>query len=99
MRMAYCPFRYFDWEDAAGVDVAGLADRFLERFATIADDGHGTDPEYGAWYQEMLRLTSPDSLPIVYADWPLPEDHITTVGRAEVTIPLPPAPPLGNAAS
>lgn len=84
---------YFGWDDARECDAAALAGLFLQRLPAIAEAGRGPDPTYVNWYAEMLRLTEPDAFPIAYADWPLPSDHIKTVGKRSIRIPLPPPRP------
>ena len=71
---------YFGWTDASRATPSQLADLFISRFPDIVAAGHGSDCVYAGWYVEMLHLTHPNSLPIVYADWDLPEDRIVTIG-------------------
>lgn len=84
--------RYFGWEDGGGLDPAQLADRFIARFPAIAAAGRGADAAYVQWYADMLRLTRADAFPIAFADYPLPEGRLTTVGARCVDLPLPPPP-------
>ena len=48
--------QYFDWEDASGDTPDRLADKFEVRFPRIVKLGTGADPEYVAWYKQMLEL-------------------------------------------
>jgi hypothetical protein len=83
--------KYFDWQDASHATPSQLADLFISRFPDIVTAGQGSDWSYAGWYLEMLHLTYPNSLPIVYADWDLSKDYIATVGeRSDVQVPLPP---------
>jgi uracil-DNA glycosylase len=59
--------RYFDWDDRTD-DPCALADKFIARFPEIAMAGLGADPEYAAWYSEMLRLTETGALPCAFSD-------------------------------
>ena len=88
--------RYFDWADAAGRTPSQLADLFLERFGELAALGRGRDWLYAGWFVEMLALTYPDHVPIVYADY---LDHgpesrwmptLSPDGTREVAVPMPP---------
>lgn len=88
--------KYFDWTDAAHATPSRMADLFIERFPEIAEAGKGSDWIYAGWYLEMLHLTYPDSFPIAYADYDLPEDYLPTVGpNSGLRIPFPP-PGLGE---
>jgi hypothetical protein len=88
---------YFGWEDTEGADPRRLAERFIERFPEIAAAGRGADPAYATWYAEMLRSTEPDALPIAFADWPTPDDCMTTVAPAPGPARRVPLPPPGKA--
>ncbi|MBI5306956.1 MAG: hypothetical protein HZB37_01110 [Planctomycetes bacterium] len=86
---------YFGWKDASHANPNQLADLFIKRFPRIAEAGYGSDWIYAGWYIEMLHLTYPDSFPIAYADWDLPDDYLLSTGKDnKVRIPLPP-PGLG----
>ena len=82
--------QYFGWEDVGHATPSRLADVFVERFPAIAAAGRGADWLYAGWYLEMLHLTYPDSLPIAYADWELPDGCLATIGGPEVVVPMPP---------
>lgn len=82
---------YFGWDDATHATPSQLANIFIKRFPEIVEAGRGSDWLYAGWYLEMLHLTYPDSFPIAYADWEIPEDYLMSVGgRSEAKIPLPP---------
>jgi hypothetical protein len=70
--------RYFDWGDAASDDARELADKFLQRFPTIAGYGSGWDYAYAGWYQRLLGLAEAGYLPRAVWDAyePIPRDHI-----------------------
>lgn len=84
--------KYFGWDDAAHATPSRLAELFIERFPGIVQAGMGSDWVYAGWYLEMLSLTYPDNFPIAYADWELPTDCVSSIGRnRDLRIPLPPA--------
>ena len=92
---------YFGWEDTAGATVSQLADKFIERFPQICARAKGLDPAYAAWYQEMLRRSEPNGLPVTFADYDLPQDCIRIAfieppipgGKIpDICIPFPPPP-------
>jgi hypothetical protein len=89
---------YFDWPDAADDTPEQLAHKFLERFPEIAAESLGADAAYAEWYAEMLRLSEPDGVPIVYADWELEPGVLTIVGDiAGGSVRLPPGGEYGDA--
>ena len=59
--------RYFGWPDATTLTPQEMAHRFLGEFPTLAKLGEGSDWAYAGWYQEMVRLTAPANVPIVYS--------------------------------
>jgi hypothetical protein len=82
---------YFGMEGVGHLSASRLADLFLSRFPEIAAKGSGSDWTCAGWYLEMLHLTYPSRYPIACADWPVPDDCLSTVGEGpDVTIPLPP---------
>lgn len=87
---------YFGWDDAADLTPVEMATLFIARFPEIVASAKGEDPAYAHWYQEMLRMTDPDLLPIAYADWDAPEDGLETVcygddgRRRDIVVPSPP---------
>lgn len=83
---------YFGWDDAAKDTARDLADKFLSRFADIAEAGRGRDWAYAGWYVEMLGLAERGTLPVSYADWfetPTPGRLPTTAG-VDSELPVPP---------
>jgi hypothetical protein len=57
----------FDWGiDIEEFSVERLANTFLERFPKLSEASMGSDWAYAGWYQEMLRRTSSDLLPLAY---------------------------------
>lgn len=60
---------YFDWTDARGDDARALAEKFIARFAAIAERGKGRDWAYAGWVAELVGfLEQGDWLPTVYWD-------------------------------
>ena len=59
---------YFDWRDAGTDDARKLADRFVERFVTLARQGEGWSYDYAGWYQRLLGLAERGWMPVVIAD-------------------------------
>jgi len=65
-----CEDQFFQWEDARDDTPVQLAEKFLERKAELAEKGKGEDPEYAAWYREMLEwCVEEDEFPVAYDDW------------------------------
>ena len=61
---------FFGWGDAKDDTPVQLAEKFLERKPEIAELGIGEDPEYAAWYREMLEwCVEEDEFPVAYDDW------------------------------
>ena len=57
----------FGWkQNISQIPLQHLADLFLESFPAIARGSNGRDLPYAEWYQDMLKRTSPDVLPIAY---------------------------------
>lgn len=85
---------FFGWEDAGNASAPQMADKFIDRFPEIAAAGLGPDWAYAGWYQEMMRLTEPDSFPIAYSDYFDDDvDGLPCVGgdRASgLVVPMPP---------
>lgn len=89
---------YFAWSDLAGASPDALADAFAERFGEIAAAGRGADPDYAAWFAELLSHAGRGHFPIALADFELPADRLTFVAgpgaaHEELAMPLPPPPP------
>ena len=83
--------QYFDWADAGNDTAAELAEKFIERFPELADEGRARDAEYVRWYEEMLRATEPDGLVYASWDWDRPEHELGLFhGSMRARIPLPP---------
>ena len=87
---------YWGWEDRNDAPPEALATAIQARFPELLRQSHGPDGSYAEWYQEMLRLTQPDALPISW-DGRGTEDsfesHMGMVrlgGVAGRPIPLPP---------
>jgi hypothetical protein len=91
---------YFGWADAADANAVRLADLFIERFPDIAAAGFGADWTYGGWYQDMMRLTAPDVLPVAYADhFDDDIDGLSCIGGERAKGLVIPRPPPGLAAA
>ena len=85
---------YFGWTDAIGDSASELAEKFVERFPEIAEEGLGKDSAYVRWYEEMLEATEPDGLMYAYSDWEHPRDSLSIFhGDFDLEIPLPPPSP------
>jgi hypothetical protein len=61
--------QYFGWKDAQADDVRSLADKFVQRFRTVADSSRGWDYHYAGWYQRLLGLAEAGWLPVVLRDY------------------------------
>lgn len=82
--------KYFGWTDALFDSPEILATKFVERFAVLAREGFGKDPEYAGWYSRMLEETAPDGFIYAYADYDISEDCLPVQNKPRMTIPLPP---------
>lgn len=83
---------YFGWEDARQDSARELADKFVLRFAGVAEAGRGRDWAYAGWYVEMLGVAELGALPVSNGDWyrePDPRWLPTTAGF-ESGLPMPP---------
>jgi hypothetical protein len=60
--------QYFGWTDAASDTARSLADKFVERFSSLAECGRGWDYVYVGWYQRMLGLAENGWIPFVFSD-------------------------------
>ena len=85
---------YFAWSDLAGASPDALADAFAERFGEIAAAGRGADPDYAAWFAELLSHAGRGHFPIALADFELPADRLTFVAgpgvaHEEIVMPFP----------
>jgi len=83
---------YFDWKDAKTDTARELAQKFLVRFAEIAQLGQGEDWLYAGWYVQMLGIAEIGSLPVAYADWYSEPDFrwLPTTEGFESGLPIPP---------
>jgi hypothetical protein len=83
---------YFQWEDARHDTARELADKFLERFPSIADQGRGRDWAYAGWYVEMLGFAERGDLPVSNGDWySEPDPHwLPTTSGFDSGLPMPP---------
>lgn len=60
---------YFGWRDTKNDDARGLAEKFIERFPKIAEQGQGRDWEYSGWLSELVGfLEGGDWLPVVLSE-------------------------------
>jgi hypothetical protein len=80
----------FGWTDIAEDSPWQLAKKFIKRFPKVVKEGKGIDPAYSCWYANMIKVTEPEGLVYMYADWELPSDHIPVLNREGVSIPPPP---------
>lgn len=83
---------YFGWDDASDDSKEELAEKFEQRFPDLIASTAGRDPEYVAWYVEMLGMARRGIFPIAYADWyddPDPRWLPTTEGFKS-GLPMPP---------
>ncbi len=87
---------YFEDADMPYTTPSHLANLFVKRYPELVEAGKGSDWSYAGWYVEMLHLTYPNSFPIAYADWEVPDGYLMTTGeRTDIRIPMPP-PGLGK---
>lgn len=64
-----CPNAYFNWQDAKNDNARKLAEKFIERFPDVAEQGRGRDWIYAGWLAELVgRLEQGDHLPYVVAE-------------------------------
>lgn len=86
--------RFFDWDDAPGLDAAQLAARFIEEHPGLCVLCRGKDPDYVAWYGLMLSLARKGGLPSAYDDeWGLDDElprWLSTMGESDGELPMPP---------
>lgn len=82
----------FGWRGAEAATLEEFADWFVERFYVVAKGGRGKDAAYAAWYEQVLELTEPEGLLIMYGEHHnLARDGIGVLGiKHRVAIPLPP---------
>ncbi len=83
---------YFGWDDARRDTPYELAEKFIERFAHIAQRGHGEDKLYANWYEEMLSLAEKGALPFAFDDSYARESDpnwLQTTKRSQ-KLPMPP---------
>jgi hypothetical protein len=45
---------YFDWTDAVQDNARSLADKFVQRFQRLSEQGAGFDYSYSGWYLRLL---------------------------------------------
>lgn len=92
-------FEYFGWPDASDVEPEELARKFLEGFPELCELGRGSDPDYVAWFQEMLETARQFGFPIAFADWPDSSEPgwMETIGMLQTTVRVPPPPPRDDA--
>ena len=58
---------YFGWEDAAHDNARVLAEKFIQRFPQIANEGKGRDWAYAGWLAELVGfLEQGDWIPAVW---------------------------------
>lgn len=58
---------YFDWDDTGHDDARALAEKFIERFPSIALQGKGRDWVYAGWLAELIGfLEQGDWIPAVW---------------------------------
>jgi hypothetical protein len=96
--------RYFDWQDAEKDNARALADKFFDRFRTLAASGHRWDYAYAGWHQRLLGLAEAGWLPIVLTDYnavsfdriPLDDFRPMEWRRPNEEIPNLPFPPGGQ---
>jgi len=83
----------FGWKGAEAAAPEELAGWFVERFPAVAGAGRGVDAAYAAWYENVLELTEPDGLLVIYGEYHhLARDGIGVVGvKRRIEVPLPPA--------
>lgn len=58
---------FFGWQDAAKDDARALAEKFIERFPEIANQGRGRDWAYAGWLAELVGfLEQGDWIPALW---------------------------------
>lgn len=91
---------YFDWKDANADTARQIAEKFIERFADVAERGRGRDWAYAGWLSELLgHLERTATLPFVMEEFystppdelqflPLwDREHFTNGGRFDLPPP------------
>ena len=88
---------YFGWADAEQDNARSLADKFVQRFQKLSDQGKGFDYAYAGWYLRLLGLAEagwlPDCVPVVYDRIPLSDfrrEKGELEAREKPILPLPP---------
>jgi hypothetical protein len=63
-------YEFFGWRDATSDSARTLAEKFVERFPSLADHCRGRDPAYADWLAELLAILArnPGRLPVVMWD-------------------------------
>jgi hypothetical protein len=92
---------YFDWRDAEQDNARSLADKFMQRFQNLSEQGKGFDYSYAGWYLRLLGLAEAGWLPIVLADYaPVVYDRIPLEDlrpeKRKPETPILPLPPPGG---
>jgi hypothetical protein len=77
------------------------AEKILELYPRLAEQGRGRDELYARWYSDMLHLTEPEGL-IIAGHWgdvlePPPDEGLRVVGGSSRVrkLPAPPVRPVG----
>lgn len=56
---------YYWWDGILEQSPDLITDQFVERFPGLMSWGTGRDWAYAGWYQEMMRATQPDAVPLI----------------------------------
>lgn len=82
----------FDWMGAETATLEEGADWFGERYPVVAEVGRGEDTAYAVWYEQVLELTAPEGLLVMYGEYhDFETDGILVLRMDERTeVPLPP---------
>jgi hypothetical protein len=59
---------YFGWIDTERDSARSLADKFVQRFRKLSEQGEGFDYSYAGWYVRLLGLADAGWLPVVLTD-------------------------------
>ena len=87
-------YDYFGSGDLSALSPSELSVAIRDMCPGLTRDSTGDDPDYVAWFAEVVRATHPHHLPYAFADWETPTDHLLAAAfwgdLPEIRLPLPP---------
>ena len=75
------------WIDQHDLTLRELAQTFIDKNPITVEESRGPDPDYVAWYVEMLKLASPSSVPFMFDDWENFDKVLLSNCGAEICLP------------